>query len=349
MAQKKAHEVEAWIKRPDPQYGIVLLYGPDRGLVAERAKALISSAGLPVDDPFSVVRLDASEADAAPGRLLDEARMVPMFGDRRLIWLRDANTHKNVAADIRELAQEPAVDAILIIEGGDLKKGNPLRSAVEAGRSTMALPCYPDEGRSIDALIDEGLGQAGLRITLEARQALKTMLGGDRLATRGEIEKLTLYCRGQDEVGLDDITAAIGDVSSLSVDMIVDAVLNGRAQSFDQTLSQLLATGTAPFLVLSATMRQLHALQLMRAQMERSGTSASQVVASARPPVFFARRKLIEATLQRWPLALIAAGLDRLQAAVLLSRRRPELAAAIVRQSLIAILAEGARASRSRH
>ncbi len=42
MAQKKAFEVDAWLARPDPKVAVVLLYGPDRGLVAERARAFAS-------------------------------------------------------------------------------------------------------------------------------------------------------------------------------------------------------------------------------------------------------------------------------------------------------------------
>ncbi|TIX18960.1 MAG: DNA polymerase III subunit delta, partial [Mesorhizobium sp.] len=56
MAQKKAYEVDGWLARPDQRISIVLLYGPDRGLVAERAKAFAGKTSLSLDDPFSVVR-----------------------------------------------------------------------------------------------------------------------------------------------------------------------------------------------------------------------------------------------------------------------------------------------------
>ena len=91
MAQKKAYEVDAWLSRPDRAHAIVLIYGPDRGLVAERARAFAVATGLPLDDPFSVVRLDASEIERDQGRLLDEARTVPMFSARRLLWVRNAS------------------------------------------------------------------------------------------------------------------------------------------------------------------------------------------------------------------------------------------------------------------
>lgn len=83
MAQKKAYEVDGWLERPDPRFFLVLIYGPDRGLVSERAQAFAARTGLPLDDPFSVVKLDAGEAERDNGRLLDEARTVPMFSDRQ--------------------------------------------------------------------------------------------------------------------------------------------------------------------------------------------------------------------------------------------------------------------------
>jgi DNA polymerase-3 subunit delta len=343
MAQKKAHEVETWLRRPEADIRIILLYGPDRGLVSERATALAKQTGLAINDPFAVVRLDASEIEGAPGRLIDEASSIPMFSDRRLIWIKGAGAQKQFAEEVKALSSAPPPDALILIEAGELKKGAALRSAVENAAGAMALPCYADEGRTIDAVIDETLARESLTITLEARQALRASLGGDRLASRSELEKLALYCRGAREIGLDDVLVMTGDVSGRSVDDAVDAVLAGRPADFDGTFARLTASGVNAFLVLAAAMRQFHLLQLMRGEMDRNGKSAPAAVASSRPPVFFSRRKLVEAALQRWSAAAIARALERLQAAVLLTRKRPDLAAATARQALIALLVESAR------
>ncbi|MBX9464984.1 MAG: DNA polymerase III subunit delta [Aquamicrobium sp.] len=346
MAQKKAHEVDSWLRRPDPVVRIVLIYGPDRGLVSERAKAFVTATGVNADDPFSSVRLDASEVEATPGRLSDEAGTVPMFSDQRLIWIKGAGAQKQLADEVKRLAEAPPRDSIILIEAGDLKKGVALRSAVEGAAAAMALPCYADEGRSIDAVIDAVLTAQGLTIGMEARQALRSNLGGDRLATRSEIEKLALYCHGAREITLDDVNLMTGDVSGLSLDNAIDAVLSGQASSFDTAFARLIASGTNPFLVLAGAMRQFQALSLMRNEMDFAGKSPGAVVASARPPVFFTRRKLVETALQRWSAQALARALERLQAAVLLTRRRPDLATATARQTLIALLVESARAGR---
>jgi DNA polymerase-3 subunit delta len=348
MAQKKAHEVDAWLTRPDPRMRIVLLYGPDRGLVTERAQLFATKAGVPLDNPFSVIRLDAAELEQSPSRLLDEARMMPMFASQRLIWLRGAGSHKGLADTLQLLIAEPPPDALILIEGGDLKKSAPLRISVEGGSQAIALPCYADDARSLDGLIDEELGRSGLAITLEARQAVKTALGGDRLASRGEVQKLALFCHGRERIGLEDVVASMGDVAALSSDDAVDAVLSGNLELLDHCFSRMAAAGAAPAQLLGAALRQFLALELMRRAMDSGNRTASAAVAAARPPVFFSRRKTVELALQRWTADALARSLERLQAAVLETRRRPELSESLTRQILLALAVEAARYGRAR-
>jgi DNA polymerase-3 subunit delta len=340
MAHKKAHEVEAWLRRPPENVAIVLIYGPDRGLVSERARAFADKTGLPLDDPFSVVRLDAGEAEQ--GRLLDEARTVPMFSSRRLLWVRNAGAQKSLADDLKVLSADPPRDAIILVEAGDLKKTAPLRAVVEGSAIGMALPCYGDEDRDIDQVIDGELDKTGMAISMEARGALRRNLGGDRLATRGEIAKLALYAHGKREIELDDVLAMTGDVSGLSVDDAVDSMLDGKLESFDVNFSRQSQNGSQAYQVLAAAIRQMQMLHLMRAGMN-GGRNAAAVVASARPPVFFARRKTVERVLERWSAEALQRGLARLQTAVLATRQRPELAVEIARQALLGIAIEGSR------
>lgn len=346
MAQKKTNEVEAWLKRPDPAVRLVLIYGPDRGLVAERALAFIKVSGLDAEDPFSSVRLDAAELEADPGRLIDEASTVPMFAGRRLVWVRNAGAQKSLAESVKTLAAAPPADAIIIVEAGDLKKGTVLRTAVEASPHAMALPCYSDDGRSVDTVIDDVLGQAGLTIGLEARQLLRANLGGDRLATRSELDKLCTYCLGAAKITPEDVMLMTGDVAATGIDDAVDAVLEGNVPRFDRAFSRLVSSGTNPFLILAAASRQLQILLALRSEMDSGGKSAATAVASARPPVFFSRRRLVETALQRLGQPLLLRGLDRLQSAVLQTRRRPDLAGAAARQALLAVAVEAGRSAR---
>lgn len=343
MAQKKSHEVDGWLARPDAATAIVVIYGPDRGLVSERAKLFAGKTGLDLDDPFAVVRLDAGEVEGDPGRLIDEATTVSMFGGKRLIWLRNAGAHKGTAEALKVLAEKPPQDVVVLVEAGDLKKNAPLRVVAENARCAMALPCYADESRSIDQLLDQELQAAKMAITLDARQMLKSQVGGDRLASRGEIQKLMLYCAGQTTIEIADVAASLGDVASVSADQVIDAMLQGKLAEMDEKMQRALSSGMAPFLLLSTTLRQFQSLAALRSEMDVTGRSAASAVAAARPPVFFARRSIVENALARWTGEALAHGLDRLQQTVLLTRRRPELAVEITRQTLLALGVQSAR------
>src|SRR3982074_2603668 len=83
MVALRGRDIDAFLNRPDSARPIILLYGPDAGLVRERADALMASAVDDPSDPFSLVRLDGDELAAEPSRLVEEAMRMPRFGGRR--------------------------------------------------------------------------------------------------------------------------------------------------------------------------------------------------------------------------------------------------------------------------
>src|SRR6202050_5415364 len=191
MVALRGREIDAFLARPDPGRPIILLYGPDAGLVRERADALLASAVDDPSDPFSLVRLDGDELSAEPSRLVDEAMTIPLFGGRRAIRIRAGS--RSFAAAIGTLADSPIRDCRIVIEAGELRPESPLRKACERARTAVAIGCYPDGERDLVRLIDDELRLSNLHIAADARAALTALLGGDRQASRNELKKLALY------------------------------------------------------------------------------------------------------------------------------------------------------------
>src|SRR5215470_19950458 len=143
MVALKGTDVDSFIARPDSSRPIVLLFGPDAGLVHERAEAIIRQAVDDPRDPFTLARLDGDELSGDPERLLDEAHTAPLFGGRRAVWVRAGG--RNIAPAVEALiAAPPGPDCRVVIEAGDLRKGTPLRNACERARNVAAIACYVD-------------------------------------------------------------------------------------------------------------------------------------------------------------------------------------------------------------
>src|SRR6202045_1953782 len=88
MTALKAAQVDAFVARPDPTRPVVLVFGPDAGLVRERAEALVRASVADPKDPFQLARLDGDDLAGEPTRLVEEANTIPLFGGRRAVWVR---------------------------------------------------------------------------------------------------------------------------------------------------------------------------------------------------------------------------------------------------------------------
>ncbi|WP_026615299.1 DNA polymerase III subunit delta [Ensifer aridi] len=342
MSEVKSHEFDNFLQRSAASYRLFLLYGPDRGLVSERAGQLAGAFGIPLDDPFAVVKLDATQLQGAGG-VLDEVNAIGLFGGEKLVWVRGASAEKGLAEALQILAAEPPAGSRLVIEAGDLKKGAALRKVGEANRTVASIACYSDDVRSLHALIDKELSEAGLRISPAARERLVDALGGDRMASRNELRKLALYCRGKEIVDEEDVLGIVGDASAISVDDAVDAVLQGDTDALLHAMKKITTSKTPPFLVLQACLRQFQQLDVMRAEMDASRQSAGQVIASLGRGLHFRRKPIVEAALKHWTAPAIRRELSRLQATIYQSRARQSLEESLVIQNLLAITIQSAR------
>ena len=329
MTVLKSAEAERFVAKPDPARPIVLLFGPDIGLLSERAEAIIRASIDDPSDPFALTRLEGDELAADPARLVDEARTVPLFGGRRAVWVR-AGTRSIVAA-VEPLLADAAADCRVVIEAGDLKRNAPLRTLCERAPSVAVLPCYADTDRDLARLIDEEMRQAGVAVSPEARSALVPLLGGDRRASRSELRKLATYAQGAGRVDIADVIAVVADASALALDEVIDAALAGQPKPLDLQLGKALAAGTSPGSIIFAAQRQLASLHKARLAVE-AGTSVPEQVDAMRP--HFSRKPAVEAALRAWTSAKLAVAMQEVAEAQLETRLKPALADAITRRAL---------------
>ena len=339
MTALKSRDIDAFLAKPDPKQPIILLYGPDAGLVRERADALIASAVDDPNDPFSLVRIDGDELvirALAPRRRGDDRAAVrrasrhphqgrlPQFRKRRADIGRDA-----AAADCR-----------IVIEAGDLRRDAPLRKICESAKSAAAIPCYADGPREIARMIDDEMKTAKLRLASDARPILTALLGADRQASRNEVRKLVLYAHGKDEVTLDDVLAIVTDASEPALDQIVDNAFAGKPAEVETAFGKALTAGIYPGAIISAAQRQAAQLHRVRVGMDR-GQGPMDAMATGFPRLHFSRTTLVETALRNWTSERLLRVIGQLGDAALDSRQRSTLATAVAQRALLAVASAG--------
>ena len=122
----------------------MLLYGPDAGLVAERAAALAQIFVKRGKGQTEIVRLDDRDLAEDPARLEVELRTAPMFASQSVIRVT-AGARLDVPS-LKALLATPS-DNALIVEAGNLRPDSGLRKLFETHKSAARCPATATRNR----------------------------------------------------------------------------------------------------------------------------------------------------------------------------------------------------------
>jgi len=312
MIAVKLAQANAFISRPDPAIRAVLVFGPDAGLVVERAGKLAALIAGRDDPAGEIIRIDDADLADNPDRLAVELMTVPMFAGAKIVRVKAGP--KLGFPVIQDFHDDPPEATVLIVEAGDLKKGAKLRSLFERAPRSAAIPCYADDQRSLAQLIDEELRAAGLAIKPDAKRHLAGLIGSDRHLSRSELNKLAIYATGQSQVTIEDVDAVIGDTSSLTMDMIAFAAMSGHTGTCLHQLDRMRTAGTPISAILTVLGRHVARLHKVRTDVD-AGAPMDGALRGLRPPVHFRQEAEFTNQCRRWSAKGLLTALSRVREA----------------------------------
>lgn len=334
----KPQEADRFAANPPKDLRAALVFGPDAGLVQERAENLLKSVVADLADPFNVADLSESALLSDPARLTDEAAAISMMGGRRVIRVRGAtNNLTDLFEEFLSDSDRPG-DALVVVEAGDLAKGVGLRKVFESDDAAAAIACYADTQRNLEDVVRDAMRAHGLSIAPDALADAVSRLGSDRGVTRRELEKLALYAQGQKTVSLEDVQAVMGDEAEARAEEASDAAGSGDFARLDLALERLWVADTSVAQILRGAMGHFQRLALVREQVNR-GEPIDTAMRRLRPPVHFLRQTSFKAQAGRWNDERLADALDMLLEAEALSRTTGVPAQAVCGRTLMNIAA----------
>jgi DNA polymerase-3 subunit delta len=332
MVAIRAPQADAFLKSPDRGIGAVLLYGPDAGLVTERAIGLARTVASRESPPGEIVSIEDTDLEDDSGRLAVELQTVPMFGGRKIVRTR-LGRRINVLL-LRPLIEQGPLAGFLIVEAGALRPDESVRPVFEAASIAAAIPCYADTEQDLGRLAADVLGAAGLHIAPGVRELLVSRLGADRILSRGEIEKLALYAHGQAEVTADDVLAIVGDASDLQLDRIPEAAASGDGVRAAIDADRALAAGDAPQAIVLATQRYFFRLHRLRAAID-GGRRPEDALRGMRPPLPPKVQDVLARQTRMWTTPRLTAAMGDIAATVAATRQTGALDDLLVERLLL--------------
>jgi DNA polymerase-3 subunit delta len=314
----------------------ILFYGPDQGLVRERAEKVITSIVPDLRDPFRIAEMEGAALADDAGRLYAEAAAFSMSGGRRVVRIRAAG---NALARIFDpFLAEAKSEALVVVEAGELAKDSSLREAFEEAPRAATIACYLDSADTIAELLRSTLRAQGVTIAPDALEEAVSLLGADRGTTRREVEKLLLYVHGSKSVTLEDVRAIMGDEAEARIEEVCDAAGEGDTKRLDRALERLWTAGISPVAILRVAMGHFQRLALARAQLAK-GETADAIAKRARPPIHFTRLAGFKIQLRNWSEERLGEALDLLLETEALCKTTAVPAEAVCARALFTVAA----------
>ena len=307
-----ARDADRFVSAPAADIVAVLFYGPDRGLVEERAARLARTVVDDLDDPFRVADLTGAQIADDPARLADEIAAQSLIGGRRLVRVRAAGNES--AAAFESILNHVTGDTLAVVEAGDLAPRAKLRALFEAADNGAAIACYRDDAAALESVIRETLQRHGMAPSPGALAYLMSRLGADRRVTRTELEKLALFVGDGAEVSEAAAAACVGDSAEITLDDLADAVAGGNQTNAGRALARLSLDGVHPVAIVRGLQRHFQRLHFTVALIA-GGTAQDAAAAALRPPVFFKRKQAFAAQSRVWTVKTVSRALDLLLAA----------------------------------
>ncbi|MBB5373587.1 DNA polymerase III subunit delta [Acidocella aromatica] len=331
-----AGRVDAFLKTPAAP--IVLLHGPDAGLVAERGLALARSVPGALNDPFRFAELN----NPAPDTLLAEASAASLTGGKRVVRVRDA--HEPLVKALETLLKTPP-EALVILEAGELTPKSKLRALGEKSPDVAVIACYAIEPAKLPQIISARLRGMGVSIDQDAAAWCGQNLSGEEGPLSQALEVLFLYAGENKTLSLGDVSDALTDGGDTSMGEAIDAALTGDPAATDKALALAYEEGTAPVGLLRVLLGELLRLRVAAGAMAQ-GASAQEAMAGMRPPVFFKRQPAVQKMLRFWPLPALDQAIAAALAAEAACKTTHIPDQAYCRQTLLALATRARSAAR---
>lgn len=303
-------DIESFTQNPNPAARVILVYGPDDGLMRERSSIIGKTIVEDLNDPFNVAVLSNDQLGDDPARLGDEANAMSMMGGNRLIRVEDAGD--KITQLIKDYLASPNENALIILEGSDLGPRSSLRKLCESAKNAAALPCYVDDERNLGQIIRRAMQDEGLQIEPDAVNWLAANISGNRQKIRSELEKLSIYkASDKSPVTLNDAQEICGQAGAQSFDDLVYATGGNNPTTAMKAFATLVDEGIAEIAVLRALQNHFRRLHLAKSIMEE-GRSADEAMKNLMPPIFFKQQNAFKGQLNRWQLKKLDIILEKL-------------------------------------
>lgn len=263
----------------------VYLFCGEEAYLKRQYEAKIKEACISDGDAMNLNQYEGKGIE--PGEVIDLARTMPFFAEKRLIIMKNTGFFKTSCEELAEyIPNLPPTTCILFVEEEVDKRTRMYKAVKKAGK---IVEFKTQDEHTLLAWILSRLQKEGKQITQPDLRLFLEKTGTDMDRICQELEKLICYTYGREAITADDIKQVCSvQVTNQIFDMIDAMALKKQKQALHLYYG-LLALKEAPLKILALINRQFNLLLQVK-DLLRLGKDKAEIAKRAGFPLFFAGR-----------------------------------------------------------
>lgn len=231
--------------------------------------------------------------DCRGAEIVDAAQTLPMFSDRRMVLVKDAERLSVEALEIigRYLAN-PSPSTCLLFQGE--KPDQRKKFFLEFKKNGVLVEFKRPYENQLPAFIRDEAGRHGKKVEPAALELLVGLVGNNLQELASQIEKIATYAAGRPTLTLDDVRAVASDSRADSVFDLTNALGSKDLAAALKSLRTLMGDGEAPLFILTMITRHFRQIWMMRELIDRR-TPASEIGKTLRINPYFLEGMIAQA------------------------------------------------------
>ena len=287
----KSHELSRFDKKNTNYY---LFYGSNLGLIEET----ISKIFKPIFSK-NIVYHDETEILNNTDQFKEAIFNKSFFENDKFIIINRASN--KILDLIKEIIESQTEDIKIIIKAGVLEKKSKLRSYFEKEKDVVATPFYEDNHQSLLLIIQNFLRVEKINISNENINLIIERSKGNRTNIYNELEKISSYLRSKKNINLQDLLKLTNLAEDYNVSELVEQCLSKNVKRTINILNENNQNTDENILILRSFLGKLKRLKILKINLENT-RNIDEVIASAKPPIFWKEKNLVKQQLNNWSL-----------------------------------------------
>jgi len=287
----KSHELSRFDKKNTNYY---LFYGSNLGLIEET----ISKIFKPIFSK-NIVYHDETEILNNTDQFKEAIFNKSFFENDKFIIINRASN--KILDLIKEIIESQIEDIKIIIKAGVLEKKSKLRSYFEKEKDVVATPFYEDNHQSLLLIIQNFLRVEKINISNENINLIIERSKGNRTNIYNELEKISSYLRSKKNINLQDLLKLTNLAEDYNVSELVEQCLSKNMKRTINILNENNQNADENILILRSFLVKLKRLKILKINLKNT-RNIDEVIASAKPPIFWKEKNLVKQQLNNWSL-----------------------------------------------